>query len=148
MRRMSSFSPKISWMTITAGRGAVARAETGAARRLARQARQGGLLLLRDRLHAKPAQDRLLVAAGVGVQLLVQAVEALDRVGEHAGGDRPRAPGKRHRHVEGLARVAERGHALEKEATGAPAVPRPERVAGPRLHLPEEPVHARQVHAA
>ncbi len=32
MRRMSSFSPKISWMTITAGRGAVARGTASAAR--------------------------------------------------------------------------------------------------------------------
>src|SRR5881392_2185689 len=119
----ASRAPSYTGVATKRPRKKALRAETGAARRLARQARQGGLLLLRDRLHAEPAQDRLLVAAGVGVQLLVQAVEALDRIGEHPGSDRPRAPEKRHRHVEGLARVAERGHALEAQPPGAPSVP-------------------------
>ena len=122
--------------------GAEPRADTAAAR----EPRQCRFALDRDGLQAQSAQDRLLVAAGVGVQLLVQGVEALDRLGERARRHRAGPRGQGHRHVEGLARVAERRHALEAESALAAAAGEgcPRRL----LHLREQAVDARQVHLA
>src|SRR5690606_32462991 len=59
-------------------------------------ARQRRLLRYADERQAQTAQDRLFVARGIGVQLLVQGVEALDRVLEIAR-PQPAGGGDRHR---------------------------------------------------
>src|SRR5207253_7673842 len=61
----------------TAAEERLARSRPRLRRRRALGPRERRFLLGGDRLHAQPAQDRLLVAARVGVERLVHAVEAL-----------------------------------------------------------------------
>src|SRR5262245_60391149 len=81
-------------------------AEAGAAEGATRGAGQGRLRVHRDGLQAKAAEDRLLVATGVGVQLLVELVEPLDGVRQHACRHLAVLRRQGHRHVEGLPGVA------------------------------------------
>src|SRR6185503_12063625 len=109
--------------TVVHGRRDVASAKEGfagaharIAAGLPRQPRERGFLLDGDRLYAEPAQNGLLIAARIGVQLLVEAMEALDRVGEQARRDLAAAAGNGHRHIERLAGIAERRHPLVSHA--------------------------------
>ena len=116
-------------------------------RRDARVLGQARLRGLADRLHAHRADHGLLVAHGVGVQLLVQVVEGLDRARElglaHAA---VRARHGGHRHVEGLARIAEVHEAMEDEV--AAREPRRAQLAlGVILHLGEQLVDAARLRA-
>ena len=97
-----------------------------------------------DQGQAKTAQNRPLVARGIGVELLVQRVEAFDRVGERARLE-PTVGGRdRHGHVERLARVAQIQEAAHFDSD-VRAAAFAEHGAPGRFHIGEERVDAIEV---